>query len=55
MIDLFFFRDLFTKKQKWFLIIFYIIIGVILIMGNVVLLALKLISGFFRLLNSGNK
>ena len=55
-IDLFVFRDLFTKREKWFLIIFNLIIGIILIMGNILLLGLKLFIGFLNLLSgSGEK
>ncbi len=49
-IDLFVFRDLFTKREKWFLIIFNLIIGIILILGNILLLGLKLFIGFLNLL-----
>ena len=55
MIDLFFFRDLFTHKEKWAFAIFYIIIGIILLAGKLIILGLKAIIGFINVLSIGSK
>lgn len=52
LINLYFFRDWLTKKQKWFFIIFYLVIGLILLVGYFIIICLKLFIFFLRLLNS---
>lgn len=55
MIDLFFFRNLFSENEKWYLVIFYVIVSIILLFGNLILLALKLFNGLFRIMVGSDK
>ena len=52
LIDLYIFRDWLTKEQKWFFIIFYLVTGLILLVGYFIIICLKLFILFLRLLNS---
>ena len=52
LIDLYIFRDWLTNKQKWFFIIFYLVTGLILLVGYFIIICLKLFILFIRLLNS---
>ena len=52
LIDLYIFRDWLTNKQKWFFIIFYLVTGLILLVGYFIIICLKLFIFFLRLLNS---
>lgn len=54
-INLFTFRNYFSGGQKWFLVIFNLIITLILIMGNIVLLGLKLFISLLGLFVSDGK
>ena len=53
--DLWFFRDLLTKEQKWFYVIFYLLIGIVCLFGYALIFCLKLVSGFFRLFDAVTK
>ena len=55
MFDLWFFRDLLTKEQKWFYVIFYLLIGIVCLFGYAHIFCLKLVSGFFKLFNEVTK
>ena len=55
MIDLFFFRDLFSKKEKWFFAIFYILIGLFRLAGYALIAVLNLIILGIKILNLGSK
>lgn len=52
LIDLYIFRDWYTKKQIRFFIIFYLVIGLLELVGFIILICLKLFLSFIRLLNS---
>ena len=55
MIDLIIFRDLFTRRQKWYFAVFFAVIGIIRLVGLVIIAALKLCISFLDLLNPGSK
>lgn len=52
--DLIFFRNVFTKEQKWYLVIFYIITGITCVVFSALILGLKLFIAFLDLLNIGS-
>ncbi len=51
IIRTFFFRDLFTKKEKWGLAVFYILIGCICLVGYFIIACLKLFIGVLGFMN----
>ena len=55
MFDLWFFRDLLTKEQKWYYVIVYLFIGTVCLIGYALILCLKLVSGFFKLFDAVTK
>ena len=50
IVDVIAFRQFLTKGQKWFFVIFYAILGSILLVGNVILLGVKAFAWFMGLL-----
>ena len=54
LIHLCIFRDWYTKKQKWFLIIFYIITGLLMLVFSFIIICLKMFIAFLKFLNTGS-
>ena len=51
MIEIYFFRNLFSKREKWYLTVFYVLIGIVKLIGFGIIAVLKLFAGFFRLIS----
>ena len=54
-IDLFVYRDILTKGQKWFLFFFNLIVSGFLLVGKILLLQVKLFTWFIGLFFGGNR
>lgn len=55
ILNSYFFRDLFTKEQKWFIVVWYLLIGIVLVIGYAFIAVLKLFSLFLGALNAITK